>query len=193
MKRLALFAGIAVLLLVSLAMAAERQQLCGDRQRVQDIMIDAREALAELRGMSAAQPDYITRREMTKKANRLKRLLDRLRTELALPAEDEPVAEPQELAPQPMEAARFEALIKALSAEGFAKGKLRVVSEAAAHNQFSVAQVKKVMRQFSFAEGKVKSAAALHPKVIDPQNFFQVYAELTFDGDKKKLRKLLGK
>lgn len=174
------------------ARAGERTELCGDKARIRHILGDAREVIAELRGMAAAQSDYIARREMTRKADKLKRLMKQLRSELEAvePAEGQP--EVDDL-PAPMPPDRFEALVKALAAEAFSKGKLRVVRQAAAHNHFSVAQVKRVMRQFSFADGKVQAAAAMHPRLVDPENFFEAYKELSFEADKKKLREAVEK
>jgi hypothetical protein len=90
-----------------------------------------------------------------------------------------------------MEAGRFADLLRALEAESFAKGKLRVVKQAARHDHFSVEQVRQVMRQFSFADGKVEAAAAMHRRLVDPENFFQAYEELSFEADKNKLRGLI--
>lgn len=174
------------------AQAGDPTELCGDKARIRDILGDAREVIAELRGMAAAQSDYIARREMTRKADKLKRLMHRLRAELedAEPADSPP---PAEVRVEPMPAERFEALVKSIAAEAFAKGKLRVIRQAAHHNRFSVAQVKRVMRQFSFADGKVQAAAAMHPMLVDPENFFEAYKELSFEADKKKLRQAVGK
>lgn len=192
MRAAVLLLGTCLALTAWPAQAGDRTELCGDKARIRDILGDAREVVAELRGMAAAQSDYIARREMTRKADKLKRLIHRLREELKVPDESAQAPAPEEgIAPMPAD--RFEALIKALGAEAFSKGKLRVVRQAAAHNHFSVAQVTKVMRQFSFADGKVQAAAAMHPKLVDPENFFEAYKELSFEADKKKLREAVEK
>jgi len=192
MRPALLLTWICLIFASSLALADDRSELCGDKARIRDILGDAREVVAEMRGMAAAQSDYIARREMTRKADKLKRLMERLRAELKV-ADMEPSPAPVAEQVAPMPADRFEALLKALGAEAFSKGKIRVVRQAAGHNHFSVAQVKRVMRQFSFADGKVQAAAAMHPKLIDPENFFEAYKELSFEADKNKLREAVEK
>jgi hypothetical protein len=177
--------GLLVLMLGGVALAGPGDQLCGDEKQIRQILADARETLAELRGLAAAQKDYIARRQLLRRADALRRQLHRLHRALAL-AEAETA--PPEPAVQPMAAEAFDALIASLKAESFAKGKVRLVREAAAHHAFSVAQVKRVMKQFSFADGKVEAAALMHPKLVDPESFFQVYGQLKFESDKRKLR-----
>ncbi len=191
MMRLVCAWGLLVLMLGGVAVAGPGDKLCGDEEQIRKILADARESLAELRGLAAAQKDYIARRQLLRKADALRRQLHRLHRALAL-AEAE-TAPPPDPAVQPMAAEAFDALIASLEAESFAKGKVRLVREAAAHHAFSVAQVKRVMTQFSFADGKVEAAALMHPKLIDPENFFQVYGQLKFESDKRKLRQRIDK
>lgn len=192
MKPGALVLGLLLFGAASPVHSNDEQRVCGDKPRIEKLMGQTREKLAELRGMSSAHPDYITRREMTRKADELRRLLERIDAELALQyAPPPPPIQPPPV--QPMEAGRFTTLLNTLGAEAFPKGKLRVVKQAGRHDHFSVDQVRRVMRQFSFADGKVQAAATLYPKLVDPQNFFQVYEELDFEADKNRLRELTEK
>jgi len=50
--------------------------------------------------------------------------------------------------------------------------------------------VMQLLGHFSFADGKVEAAKAMHPRLVDPENFFQVYEALPFEADRKKLREL---
>ena len=104
----------------------------------------------------------------------------------------EATGEPPPPEPQAMDPGDFAALMKALKAESFPKGKLAVLREAARRNRFRVAQLRHVMQEFSFADGKLQAAAAIHPVLVDPQNFYKVYQDLQFESDKLKLRRMIG-
>lgn len=175
----------------------QRPTLCGDMMRIQKVLEDARVMAAELRGMASAQKDYITRRELMRKAKKLTDMVQTLRGELALPLEPEhaePVP-PEPVAPvmHPMTPADFHQLLSALEAEGFSKGKFRVLQSAIPHNNFTVEQVKKVMKKFSFSKGKTRAAAMMYPRILDKNNFYKVYEELPFDSDKEKLKQMISK
>ena len=47
---------------------------------------------------------------------------------------------------------------------------------------------KVVVKLFAFSDGQVQSAVALHPRLTDPSNFFEVLGVFTFDADKAKVR-----
>jgi hypothetical protein len=157
---------------------------------VKGLLREAREELSELRGLSAAHPDYMTRREMVRRVDELRRLLDRLEDALDQAPAEAPPAVVQE---PPMAPDRFEALLKAMEGNNFDEAKLQVIREAAGYNRFSVEQVKAVLEHFSFADGKVEAAKALHPRLVDPENFFQVYELLPFEADRKKLREAVAR
>ncbi len=195
----AILSGLAIFLLVYAPQAAagQRPKLCGDMMRIQKALEDARVMAAELRGMASAQKDYITRRELTKKAKDLTRLVQVLRSELSLPQEPAPtpVEETQEpeIVLQPMTPVDFQHLLSAIEAESFTKGRLRVLQSAVPHNYFTVDQIKKVMKKFSFASGKTQAAAMMYARLLDKNNFYRVYEELSFDSDKKKLKEMISK
>jgi hypothetical protein len=166
------------------------EKTCVDGKALLRDVREAREELSELRGLSAAHPDYMTRREMVRKVDELRRLLDRLEDALDQAPADAPPAAAQE---PPMAPDRFEALLKAMEGSNFDEAKLQVVREAAGFNRFSVEQVKQVLAHFSFADGKVEAATAMYPKLADPENFFQVYEALPFEADRKKLREAVAR
>ncbi|HOX46931.1 MAG TPA: DUF4476 domain-containing protein [Myxococcota bacterium] len=175
--------------LVAVAAPAAPEKTCVDARDLLRDLREAREELSELRGLSAAHPDYMTRREMVRRVDELRRLLDRVEDALDGARADAPaVAQEPPMAPD-----RFEALRKAMEGNNFDEAKLQVVREAASTNRFSVEQVKQVMGHFSFADGKVEAAKALHPRLVDPENFFQVYEELPFEADRKKLREAVAR
>ena len=182
---------IATIAFGAFSTAKAQGQLCGDRVQIQRILTECREALAELKGMNAANPNTRARQRNALKIRIIKRQLRLLRAELSM--SPEPETTPVATGPESMSNQSFTSLLEAVDGEGFDKGKLRVIREAAGGNFFTVMQLRTLMRKFSFADGKVKAAAALHTRLVDPGNFSQVYQELSFDGDKKKLRKLVGK
>ena len=49
------------------------------------------------------------------------------------------------------------------------------------------------MKTSAFGDEQVKIGAMLYPRAVDPQNFMQMTAALTFESDRQKLRRLLGK
>lgn len=182
-----------VVLLASPAAWARGPRACGEEKTLRPLFTEAREALAELRGMAQSHPDFRTRRSLIRKADKIKRLLVEMREALSI--RDKPrlqPAPPPPPEPQAMDTSDFAALMKALRTESFAKGKLVVLREAVRHNHFQVAQLRRIMREFSFADGKLQAAAAVHPVLVDPNNFYKVYQDLQFESDKQKLRQMIG-
>ncbi len=176
---------------------ARDHRLCGDQGRIERILTDCREALAELKGMNAANPNFGTRNRTARQIKLIRRQLKLLRAELAMAPEKEPPRRPKPkkkpAGPVAMDGNAFAALLQAVDQESFPKGKLRPITAAATGHYFTVLQLRTLMRKFSFADSKIKTAVALRPRLVDPANFFQVYQELQFENDKKKLRKLVGK
>lgn len=68
---------------------------------------------------------------------------------------------------------------------------LRDETNAGAH--WTARQVIEVMKELNFGDTQVKGAVIMWPSVVDPQNFPEVAASMTFESDRKKLRKALGK
>ncbi len=96
-------------------------------------------------------------------------------------------------APQPMDSAQFGALLEAIDAEGFEDGKLGVLRTAAPSAFFTVGQVGQLVDQFAFSSGKVAVVETCKPRILDLQNAFQLYSHFTFDSDKAKVRRILGR
>lgn len=92
--------------------------------------------------------------------------------------------------PAAMDAASFNALLGAIRKESFGDDKLRVVQSAAAGGHFTIAQVGQIMDLFSFGEEKVNAVRALKPRVIDPQNAFQLQSKLSFSSEKEEVQQL---
>jgi hypothetical protein len=91
----------------------------------------------------------------------------------------------------PITAENFAKLLKGLDAESFDDDKASFVATFAVHGRLTSEQARQLLKQFSFDEGRVKSAALLYPRVTDPENFFTVLDVFTFDSSRSELRKRL--
>lgn len=105
---------------------------------------------------------------------------------------DAPVDPVEPEPPAPMDAKSFSALLKAIDDASFSRDKLGVLDEACKFHLFSTSQVIAVMDALSFSKDKVEAAAMMHARLVDPDQFFQVYSHFDFEGDKAKLRKRIG-
>ncbi len=85
----------------------------------------------------------------------------------------------------------FPALVEAVKAESFSDAKLDVVRTA--EGGLNVDQVGQLVDLFSFSAEKVKVVEISNPRLVDRQNSFKLYSHFTFDGDKKKVKAILGK
>ena len=71
----------------------------------------------------------------------------------------------------------------------FASSKKDLVTDVMAGASVTSDQVARVMGLFTFSSDKIAVAAIMYPSVVDPHNFYAVYSELTFESDRKKLRR----
>ena len=58
---------------------------------------------------------------------------------------------------------------------------------------FTCAQIVQLMKTSAFGDEQVKIASTLYPRAVDPENFMQLTSSLTFESDRQKLRRLIGK
>jgi hypothetical protein len=91
--------------------------------------------------------------------------------------------------PQPMRNAEFGQLVEAIRSASFDDDKVAVVRLAAQNNWFLASQGAAVMDLLAFDDGKIDAAAAMWPRITDPENYFVMMNKLTFDSSKEKLRK----
>lgn len=94
--------------------------------------------------------------------------------------------------PSAMDAGSFGAMRSAVAGESFEDGKLGVITEACRHNLFTVAQTVEIVSLMDFGDGKIEAAVLMYPRIVDPENFYQVYGAFDFDSDKDELRSRLG-
>ncbi len=110
------------------------------------------------------------------------------------PPKPEPQAEP----PAPVAGAEppctpeeYDKLRAKVDDAAFSRDKLSLLEKASARLSFSVEQVVGLMDVLDFGSDKVKAAAILHPRVVDPEDFGQVYDALVFDTDREALRAMV--
>jgi hypothetical protein len=103
-----------------------------------------------------------------------------------------PPPPPMQPAPLEMPPAAFATLRGAIQTESFSDGKLRVLRGALADHRLSVQQAAQVLPLFDFSSDRVEACVAIHPRLVDPENFYQLYSAFDFESDKEEVRKKLG-
>ncbi|MBI5607745.1 MAG: DUF4476 domain-containing protein [Deltaproteobacteria bacterium] len=96
--------------------------------------------------------------------------------------------------PQALTHERFDQFAARLKHAAFTKAQIAAVQdEIHAGSWFNCRQVIAVMEIVTFADPQVHVATMMWPRVVDPQNFPEVLAALTFESQRDKLRKNLGR
>ncbi|HEY5927863.1 MAG TPA: DUF4476 domain-containing protein [Kofleriaceae bacterium] len=95
--------------------------------------------------------------------------------------------------PQPMRDAAFQQFVQTVKQASFDEDKVAIVRHVAQSNWFRANQVAAVMDLLSFDDGKIDAAAAMWPRMTDPENSFVIFNKLAFDSSKEKLRKRVAK
>lgn len=86
-----------------------------------------------------------------------------------------------------MDVQSFEMLKRALSRESFEKSRLEIAKSSIDRNNFSTLQVRDLLLLFSFENSKLDLAKYAYGKVVDKNNFFQVYDVFSFSSSKEDL------
>lgn len=106
-------------------------------------------------------------------------------------AEERPVpARPQPVILEPMDDATFKMLKKQLQEAAFDKDKQSIIVAAAAHNYFTVTQLRDLMTAEKFDSAKLIYAEAVFPRLVDKSNWFILLKAMTFDSYKQKLQEI---
>jgi hypothetical protein len=90
-----------------------------------------------------------------------------------------------------MAEADFAYLLARVRAETFSSDKVRVVHTAADWHWFSSDQVRRLLGAFTFSSDKMRVLERVAPNIVDPQNGYLIYAELTFSSDKRRAEEIL--
>lgn len=110
------------------------------------------------------------------------------------PAPTQPVpATPQPATPAPAEQlcpeSELASLISSLRG-GFDDAKITTLRSFAERRWFSIAQTKRIVGCFAFSDGKLGAIDVLNNRIVDRENFFELYSLFPFGDDKEKLRKI---
>jgi hypothetical protein len=103
-----------------------------------------------------------------------------------------PPPPPVQSLPAVMPPAAFATLRGAIQTESFGDGKLRVLRGALDAHRLNVKQAEQLLPLFDFSSDRVEAAVAIHPRLVDPENFYQLYGSFDFESDKETVRKRLG-
>jgi hypothetical protein len=85
----------------------------------------------------------------------------------------------------------YETLKDHVASENFSREKIDVLMRASARLHFTVEQVIGLLDLLDFGTDKVQAAALLHPRLVDPGAFDQVYESFVFETDRDALRALV--
>jgi hypothetical protein len=83
-------------------------------------------------------------------------------------------------------------VVARVQAESYADEQLALIKSVAASSYVTADQVVTLMKLCSYDDTRIEIAAALHPRVVDSQNWYQVYDGLTYASSKKTLRSRIG-
>jgi len=159
----------------------------GAQADLEEALDSLEEAARMLEGMRGVRGRSLLMRRITEARDRVLDAMERLEyRERRGRREPPPVVVP--VGPVPMDPQRFAGLLQDLRNLSFSSEQLALLRDVARHQWFLTAQVAQVMQVFSFDSEKVEAAAILYPKVLDREDFYQVYAVFTFDSDRQKLR-----
>lgn len=83
-------------------------------------------------------------------------------------------------------------LLESLAKAAFDARRRPLLEGAIAHRRVTAAQGVRLVRAFSFSEGRIEAAVLVHARLADPASFFQVLDALTFDSERDTVRQRLG-
>ncbi len=177
-------------------------------------MVSLTQEIAEIRALLRASGDPRTADEIRRRIEAIEAsltsldaarfaLIDRaahLEGEaLALPASpDRPGLDardglaPRAERPAPATAEELARIRQAVASATFAGDKIERLRSASRDRHFTAGQVREIVGWFGFGKDKVEAAATLHPLVVDPENWFEVYGALSFESDRRALRQRVG-
>jgi hypothetical protein len=101
---------------------------------------------------------------------------------------------PQPQPVMPMAPGAFAQALAQMQRLSFSNEKVNYANDlASSGNYFTCEQIAQLMRAASFGDDQVKIGATLYKNAVDPQNFTVLTTTLTFESDRQKLRRLLGR
>jgi hypothetical protein len=86
---------------------------------------------------------------------------------------------------------KFQMLMSDLKDESFEEERVSILAVAANKNYFDVAQGKQILGVFDFADEKLSALRVFYPKVLDPDNAFQLLKSFDFDDEKNAAKNII--
>lgn len=86
----------------------------------------------------------------------------------------------------------LKSVITRVQAESYADEQLALIKAVAKNSYVTADQVVTLMKLCAYDDTRIEIAAALHPRVVDSQNWYLVYDGLTYASSKKTLRSRIG-
>jgi hypothetical protein len=103
-----------------------------------------------------------------------------------------PVYQQPQLAP--VGSGQFGSLLQQMQRLSFSDEKLNYARDLVNSGYyFTCEQIVQLMKTSSFGDEQVKIGSTLYPRAVDPQNFMLMTSSMTFESDRQKLRRLIGK
>ncbi len=163
------------------------------RERADRQQRKMRRNLAAMEDLALQLPPCDVRDELLARIGRSRKLARRMAsdTERLLWVAESLVPE-RAYSAQAMSDQEFARISAALQREWWDDSRQRLLADVARDRLFSTRQVRQIMDLFAFGDEKVKAAAALYSRVVDPQDFYTVYDALTFRSEKEELRRRVG-
>lgn len=101
-----------------------------------------------------------------------------------------PTPAPTPSGPAALTPPELQAIVDAITKAPYSGDKIRILRDAAANDWFSVEQVVTLMGLYGYSNDKVTAAAMLYPRVVDKNDWFKVYAALTYSSDRARLQSM---
>ncbi len=95
--------------------------------------------------------------------------------------------------PEPMSSSSFRSLLRSLKDESFEDTRLEILRDAADRNYFTVSQLIDILEMFNFEDNKIEACKIVYPKLVDKENFHEVYSSFKFSSSKEELREWIKK
>ncbi|TYZ11501.1 DUF4476 domain-containing protein [Hymenobacter lutimineralis] len=90
--------------------------------------------------------------------------------------------------PVVLKSQEVEALVRAAERKAFDKDKLVILQDGVSRAALRTEDLKRLLRVFSFEDQRVALAKYAYGRLIDPQNFYQVYELFSFNSNVKELQ-----
>lgn len=190
--RMRILAGLCgVVVTAGVALADIPPDAVVDRLRLHEQLESLQQDVTTLEALNDIQQNPRLRARMADRLNVMRTRIRRIQADLQrapIPGPPPPAQPPPPSLPAPIAAADFQRFLEAVDQAPFANEKLALVTEACQHHLFTTQNVIAIVEEMPHTSEKVEAAAAMYPRVVDPQNFFQVYEHLPFSSDRDKLR-----